>query len=183
MRYTNFIEVMAPCFSNKMLFKSLDLFDRSLSGWGMDFVWSKIAENPDRGIAIIDAIAITHTRPIGGPNYKFLQQKRISPWDEMRALCAAYGFDETPSLIVHSAIFYDGAPVDRMNRERLFDFHVIFGYMKIINRTKNPAYTIRKICALCCSAAFNTPLRLQEVSILRRCFAPVADRLGIRRSG
>mgnify|MGYP003342871938 CR=1 FL=1 len=35
-------------------------------GWGIDHVWPHLLHYPSRGIAIIDAIAMEHTNPIGG---------------------------------------------------------------------------------------------------------------------
>jgi hypothetical protein len=86
-RYTNYVEVMAPCFGAAILRKALPLFNSNLSGWGLDYVWSRLADDPLNGIAIIDEVTVRHTRPVGGPNYKMLRETGVSPWDEMRKLC------------------------------------------------------------------------------------------------
>lgn len=69
LRYTNFVEMMQPCFSNEALNKILFTFNENLSGWGMDFHWPFIVEYEKKNMAIIDCITSIHARPIG-KNYK-----------------------------------------------------------------------------------------------------------------
>lgn len=69
LRYTNFVEMMQPCFSNEAFNKVLFTFNENLSGWGMDYHWPSIVEYEKRNVAIIDCITSIHTRPIG-KNYK-----------------------------------------------------------------------------------------------------------------
>jgi hypothetical protein len=69
LRYTNFVEMMQPCFSNDALNKVLFTFNENLSGWGMDFHWPSIVDCSKGNMAIIDYITSIHTRPIG-KNYK-----------------------------------------------------------------------------------------------------------------
>ena len=63
-RFTNFVEVMAPIFSQEALKLCWPTFKDSIIGWGLDFVWPKLLDSTK--IAIIDEIPIRHTRPIGG---------------------------------------------------------------------------------------------------------------------
>ena len=75
LRFTNFVEIMAPCFSRDFLKEMLPTFNENLSGWGLDFLWpSRIADWTR--IAIIDAVSVCHTRQVGGPNYQHLAQRR-----------------------------------------------------------------------------------------------------------
>jgi hypothetical protein len=85
LRYTNFVEIMAPCISADMLARALPLFGENQSGWGLDLAWRTLAERPERGIAIIDAVTVRHTRSVGGPNYKAMAANGISPYQELRA--------------------------------------------------------------------------------------------------
>ena len=64
LRYTNFVEMMQPCFSRKALKKVLFTFNENTSGWGIDFHWGMIVDFRYYNMAIIDDIISVHTRPI-----------------------------------------------------------------------------------------------------------------------
>lgn len=64
MRRTNFVEVMMPCIQSSYLKRLLPLMEGSYTGWGLDFGWANDQLTQKAGI--IDAIAMTHARPIGG---------------------------------------------------------------------------------------------------------------------
>ncbi len=88
LRYTNFVEEMAPIFSRDALLRCLHSFSESHSGWGLDFVWPKILGYPTQKIAIIDAVSVHHTRPVGsGPQYKLF---RMDPWTEATMITQKY---------------------------------------------------------------------------------------------
>lgn len=69
LRYTNFIEIMAPVLRRQLLEASLPLFRETKSGFGLDYLWPQRAEDFSRGgeyrCAVIDCVTMTHTRPIG----------------------------------------------------------------------------------------------------------------------
>jgi hypothetical protein len=93
-RYTNFVEIMVPCFERDFLWRCLDTMGDNLSGFGLDFVWPKLlAATPER-IGIIDAVAVTHTRPLGGPNYTLLRERGITAHDEGKALRRKHGIND-----------------------------------------------------------------------------------------
>ncbi len=87
LRYTNFIEIMAPCFSQAFFRRCWPSFNTSLSGWGLDFVWPRWINRPNKA-AIIDAVRIKHTRPHGGPNYNALKERGVDPEKEFADLLA-----------------------------------------------------------------------------------------------
>jgi hypothetical protein len=71
LRYTAFVEVMAPLFDREALRVCLPSFTRSRSGWGLDFVWPRLVGDTRRdAIAILDATPVWHTRPLGGELYR-----------------------------------------------------------------------------------------------------------------
>lgn len=90
LRYTNFVEAMGPCFERAYLERCLPIFAESLSGWGTDHIWSQMVP-PGRRAAILDAVQVRHTRPIGGPIYT---AAGVDPSQEMRALLQKHGFAE-----------------------------------------------------------------------------------------
>jgi hypothetical protein len=67
LRYTNFVEVMAPMMSLETVFKLKETFDSNYSSWGLDGIWSHVLGHPTDKIAIIDSIQMTHTKPPGSP--------------------------------------------------------------------------------------------------------------------
>lgn len=63
-RLTNFVEVMAPCFSARMLKKLMPWFSGKRFGWGLDFVWGRVAVGHG-GLGILDSHVMVHTREPG----------------------------------------------------------------------------------------------------------------------
>lgn len=84
-RFTNFVEVMAPIFSLSSLEKVKHTFSQSKSGWGLDFLWPHLVNGK---IGIIDATPIIHTRPIGGELYKL--NPELSPKMDVKKLQDIY---------------------------------------------------------------------------------------------
>ncbi|CAD0004385.1 DUF707 domain-containing protein [Flavobacterium chungangense] len=69
-RFTNFVEIMQPCFSRDALRKVLHTFNESKSGWGLDFHWGIIVNYTEFNMAIIDDIYSLHTRPVQSSNHQ-----------------------------------------------------------------------------------------------------------------
>jgi len=63
LRYTNFVELMCPVFTQESLRTCLPTFEASFSGFGLDHIWSSLLGRIPGRIAIIDDIAVAHTRP------------------------------------------------------------------------------------------------------------------------
>jgi hypothetical protein len=68
LRFTTFVEIMAPLFKREALAICAPTFENSQSGWGLDHVWPRLLGLPRTGMAVIDEIAVTHTRPVAA-NY------------------------------------------------------------------------------------------------------------------
>lgn len=64
LRYTNFVEMMTPCFSQDGLKKVLFTFNENKSGWGIEFHWAQLIGFTGREMAVIDDLNVIHTRPI-----------------------------------------------------------------------------------------------------------------------
>jgi hypothetical protein len=69
LRYTNFVEIMAPVMSARLFAKALPTFAHTRTGFGLDFLWpqmvASLRPSAKYGCAIIDAITMEHTRPVG----------------------------------------------------------------------------------------------------------------------
>jgi hypothetical protein len=86
LRYTNFVEVLAPLFSLETLLKVYSTFDENYSSYGYDFLWPHMLNQPQDKIAIIDDIIMTHTKPVGQGYDRFF----ISPGKELELLLQKY---------------------------------------------------------------------------------------------
>jgi hypothetical protein len=65
LRYTSFVEVMVPCLSRDRLLEVLPYYENNPSLFGLDMVWARLEKNNKFRAAIIDEIAVCHTRPVG----------------------------------------------------------------------------------------------------------------------
>ncbi|WP_167294675.1 DUF707 domain-containing protein [Pedobacter sp. SG908] len=63
-RFTNFVEIMQPCFSREALKKVQFTFSETLSGWGIDYHWGVILDFKKYNMAILDIVDSEHTRPV-----------------------------------------------------------------------------------------------------------------------
>jgi len=112
-RYTNFVEIMAPCFRREFLETCLPAFAESVSGWGLDWVFPRLNHNTANRCAILDGVEMTHTRPVGGPSYAVLRERGITPAQECAALLARYGIVHGATASVLGALTTDGRRLDR----------------------------------------------------------------------
>ena len=89
LRYTNFVEALAPMFTFESFSTVQHTFSETVSGWGMDWVWPKLLDY--EGIAIIDETLMWHTKPIGiGATYKALEEIGSSPGAELTMMLKKY---------------------------------------------------------------------------------------------
>jgi Protein of unknown function (DUF707) len=92
-RYTNFVETMVPLLSKDVLKKTLPLFKISRSGFGFDYIWSRMTSDPFCKCAIIDEVSVHHTRPVGSLLARKLKKHGISGPEEMESLAHMVGED------------------------------------------------------------------------------------------
>jgi hypothetical protein len=102
-RYSGFVEVMAPIFSREALRVCRPTFSESRSGWGLDWVWPTLCRDAGLGrIAIIDATPVHHTRPVGGGGDLYKNHPEMDPRDDARRLLATYGIPEVRAVAKYS---------------------------------------------------------------------------------
>lgn len=106
LRRTNFVEAMAPVFTPALLERILPTFRMNESGWGIDYLWQMYLDRPRRDAAIVDAVQVRHTRPVGGPNYERMVREGRSPMHELVGLRRRYNFD--PAHVCWSGLLDDG---------------------------------------------------------------------------
>ena len=115
LRMTNFVEVMAPCFARPFLERCLPTFTENLSGWGLDVLWPRMLPRTPRSCAIIDALPMTHTRPVGGPGYDKLRMAGLTAADEGDALMMKYGIPLDSRAMVYAGVDGEGRTLDAAN--------------------------------------------------------------------
>lgn len=82
---TNFIEVMAPCFSAAAFRRCMPTFDEALSSWGLDFEWPQ--RLGWRGMGVVNCVQVDHPdRPDleGGAFYRYLRERDIDPLRDLQ---------------------------------------------------------------------------------------------------
>lgn len=86
LRFTNFVEIMQPCFSRDALKEVLFTFNENRSGWGIDFHWGELINFREYNMAVIDSVFSMHTRPIRSNNPEnqsefrnYLQKYKLTP--------------------------------------------------------------------------------------------------------
>lgn len=100
-RYTRFVEVMAPLFSRAALQLCAPTFAESRSGWGLDWVWPGLCRDPGLGrIALLDATPVHHTRPVGGELYR--NHPELNPHADAARLLSAYGIEDVRAVAKYS---------------------------------------------------------------------------------
>ena len=88
LRYTNFVEIQAPLFSQEALNTLYSTFTYNISGWGYEWLWAHLLGDPEDKIAVIDSIVMEHTKPVGGA-YN-VDRFPIPPGEEMQILFQKY---------------------------------------------------------------------------------------------
>jgi hypothetical protein len=90
LRFTSFVEIMAPLFAREALAVVAPSFGLNQSGYGLDHLWPALLGAPLNRIAVIDEVAMVHTRPMGA-NYD-AEGASSEGWDVLGqfGLCQLY---------------------------------------------------------------------------------------------
>ncbi|WP_196501939.1 DUF707 domain-containing protein [Aestuariivirga litoralis] len=112
LRFTNFVEVMAPCFAVDALRQTLPDFRESMSGWGVDRVWFTMLGSRRNSMAVIDQVSVFHTRPVGNVLASKVLSSGKTPRGEQADVMARHGLQEKPT-------------------------HLCFGYIDLRGKQKN----------------------------------------------
>jgi hypothetical protein len=66
LRFTVFVEIMAPIMSRDFLARALPHFIEGHTGWGFEWLWRTFLDEMGAHAAILDDAPVVHTRPVGG---------------------------------------------------------------------------------------------------------------------
>lgn len=109
LRFTSFVEVMAPVFAQAALRTVLPTFKMSVSSWGLDYLWPCLLGTPHHKVAIIDRVVATHTKEVDvgrGDFYKMLQSIGVDANDEFHHIVKIFDLDR--SIRHFGAVMPDG---------------------------------------------------------------------------
>jgi hypothetical protein len=110
LRFTNFVEIMAPVFSIEMLQRVFQTLAGQISGYGLDTLWPRFTKVGK--MAIIDDTPVKHTRPVGGPNYRFSQEAGLSPAHEAWLVSASNAVETAPDYqLNYAGLLQNGDPI------------------------------------------------------------------------
>jgi hypothetical protein len=137
LRYTNYIEIMAPCMHRDVLQKALPLFQSTMSGYGLDYIWCRWAEAGAFRTAILDEIAMHHTRPVG-KNLKaaMAASGNLSSEEEEAVLKEMFDLSRRTVPIVFAGILQGGQPIS--GRLKL-GWWMCRGWMSVLNAFRSKA--------------------------------------------
>jgi hypothetical protein len=99
LRYSNAIEIMAPCVRSDLLRRAIPLVMNSPSGWGLDAVWTRLDDDNRRKSAILDQWPVRHTRPLGKALAAAIAKQGGSPWDDLSEMRRRFGMTRLYPLI------------------------------------------------------------------------------------
>lgn len=91
-RLTNFVEVMAPIFSNYAIRRLYGTFGMNKSSWGLDYLWAKWLVEEGRKIAICDEYQMRHMRPVASTYPEGVLMRASA---DLGHIVASYGIDQT----------------------------------------------------------------------------------------
>ena len=128
LRYANFIEIMVPCLKASLLRTVLEDFKDSMSGFGMDYIWCRLSADNRYKAAIIDRVAVRHTRPIGKALRGRMAKSGVVAQDEEQILRARYDVRGRIRPLIYAAV--DSSGRLRKGCARL-GFAMALAYLKV----------------------------------------------------
>jgi hypothetical protein len=119
LRYTTFVEIMAPCFSKRALKLCRPYLGATVSSWGLNHIFPRLLGYPQRKIAIVDETPVVHTRPAGrGPNIWLTRQLGVNPEKEMEEFLRVHQltrrFDTWAGIDLNGNLITDLSQIDRV---------------------------------------------------------------------
>jgi len=113
LRYTNYVEIMVPCLEQSLFREVLPLFEDTMSGFGLDYLWCRFPQSGPFRAAVLDSIAVHHTRPIGSQLKRNMKARggRHSVEQEEHDLVARFGPMRKPVPLAYAGVNAAGHPV------------------------------------------------------------------------
>ena len=113
LRYTNHIEIMIPCLTGALFAQVLPLFKDTMSGYGLDYIWCRLPGAGHGKAAILDEIAMHHTRPIGSQLRGAIRgAKGERSEDEEARLAARFGGVKKAVPVAYAGLSSEGRKIE-----------------------------------------------------------------------
>jgi hypothetical protein len=119
---------MVPCLGRQVLRRMLPIFPATRSGFGLDFVWTRLAADNWKKAAILDAVPMHHTRPVGKFLAGRLKAQGISPTAEGKAVAKRFGLGRQNRFPCYAGITASGQPVGFGTTMRLMFWDYLRGW-------------------------------------------------------
>jgi hypothetical protein len=98
LRFTNFVECMAPVLSAEAILLLEEDLRAAVSGCGLDLVFHHVL-GEERRMAVVDAVSVTHTQAVdsrNGPFYRFLHSIGVDHEEEIAWFLQRHGLTGLP---------------------------------------------------------------------------------------
>jgi Protein of unknown function (DUF707) len=115
-RYSNSIEIMAACLTQRVLKAALPILAESKSGFGVDGLWTRLMAENHYKAAILDCVSIQHTRPVGGELHQQIKKHGSMTANDERDLLYKKLDVNLDDIFVYAAEFSNG----RVTRSRVW---------------------------------------------------------------
>jgi hypothetical protein len=105
LRYTDYVEIIGPCFDRETFEACRHTFNHNKSCWGIDLLWGVVLQHPKNAIAVVDDVIAIHTRPCyWGDNYS--NNKISEPGKDMEKIVEENGLSW--ERVVYSSVKKEG---------------------------------------------------------------------------
>lgn len=108
LRYAGAVECMAPCMTQALVRELLPYFAESPTGWGFDWIWTRLAEDNRYRAAVIDSVAIVHTRPVGRFLMGRMKAQGLDPRRLGQALLTRFGWQRRRDFPCYGGVTRSG---------------------------------------------------------------------------
>lgn len=105
-RIGNFVEIMAPAMSRAFLERTVDLFQETHSGLGMEYYWAKDIDSSNGRYAIVDDIRMHHGRPLKAHLRQNLKRIAVDPEEEKALMMRRHDLKSCDAFL-HQAVSKD----------------------------------------------------------------------------
>ena len=127
-----------------------------------DIIVRYFGDDPDRGIALLERVAVTHTHPIGGSNDRILRESGKSPRVEPRAFSKKHDID--PKMATHHAIGRDGRPLMAGRSHRLFGLRPFVGSVATMRQSSDRGRVVCRMCKFITGPLTQAPYRIADLN-------------------
>ena len=127
-----------------------------------DIIVRYFGDDPGRGIAALERVALNHTHPIDTSNDRTLRESGRSPRVERRALCKTHDID--PKIVTHHAIDRNGRPLTAGRSHHLSDLRLFLSSVAATRQSPHCGRIVRRMCKFITRPLTQTPYRLADLN-------------------